>query len=562
MRLRSHRLFILFFISGLVFFSCKTEYGILYKIFNYSFKSYTPLNNRSNFIDSNLIGSYILDKEVALIIEHADTSSYSVTILPSYLTDQKKTLSAFVSEFKGNKYLSLRSPDYHYLIFKLEYRSDTMLLSELTSKVNKLFNERTTVDIIQKGGQLPDSVFLKIPIKKVGNATAIEFAKNQLQPQVRDIQSYYKYAAIFPSDTLLNKIRETAIKKMLASYSSVEKLKQLTAKYPELSPDVKIRSKQLCYSTKNCIDFIKFYPNELNQDSLIDKAFEFASGHDDYSLLINEFPNNSKSAKMFLNLYFSSKSKKNYNRVKNELVEKYAANKTFMAVTEAIKIIDRIPDDILKFNLHSYSITKGGHEMLERICFTLQDLNKDRNVLNDIYVLVQCREFSEEISKKEIINFRMAVNRAISLRKLISEYKFNGLNIHFIPVSKAIYESDSSSSFVRFTLDPFEADRFSKRFVKQCFQFRGIIIPSVKGEFITGDYIEEPELENFCYENLKRKLDQNPKAEIKILPCHFVDEISSNGNQDYQRVYTRFFSLFLDGKLRKREPEEFMIPLE
>ena len=556
------KLIIVFFFTGLVFFSCKNEFGILYKIFNYSFKSYTPLNNRSEVIDSNLIGSYILDNEIALMIQHGDTSSYSVTILPSFLSDQKKNLTAFISECKGIKYLNLKSPDYHYLIFKMISRSDTVELYELTSKVNKLFNEKTTVDLIQKGAQLPDSVFFKLPIKKVSKSIALEFSRNQLQPQARDIQSYYKYAAIFPEDTILPKLRATAIKKTLASYSSVEKLKQLTAKYPELKSHVKERSKEICNSTKNCIDFIKFYPNELNQDSVINKAFELASGQDDYVQLLNEFPSHNGSAQIFLKLYYFSKSKKNVNRDKNNLIDKYSMNKNFVKINEAIKTLERIPIDVVKFNAQSYSITKSGREMLDRICFTLQDLNKDKNILPDVYVMVQCREFTEENSKKDIINFRTSVNRAINLRKLISEYQFNGMKFHFIPVGKGIDEADSSNSYVRFTLDPFESERYNKKFVRQCFQFRGIVIPTINGEFITVDYISEPELENYCYDNIKSKLSQNPKVELKILPCHFVDEPASNGNPDYQRVYTRFYSLFLEGKLRKREPEDFMIPME
>ena len=552
-----------FLITGIILqYSCSREYGIVYKIFNSAFKSYTPLSLRPAPLDTNLLGAYILNNEIAVLIEQKDSVSCSVSFLPNYIGDEKKILPGFICDFKNRKYLNIKSPDYHYLFFRISYPKDSLVLDELTGKVNKLFNEKNILELIQKGTDLPDTVFYKLPLRKVKESIAVDFTRRQLLPQVRDIKSFYRFAAIFPNDPKLQEIKQTAIEKTLAGYTSVEKLQQLIIQYPELSTPAQKRAKSICYTTKNCIDFLRVYPDVLNKDSLVEKAFQFAGDDKDYTLLIDKFPHHRQTTRVMALLYFYLK-KQNKMQSDNELsFENYSSNEVFSNVVEAIKTFNRIPFHEMKFNRYSYAITKPGREMLDRICYTLKETNRKKEVLHDVFVLVQCREFENKSSKADVINFRISVNRAIQLKKMLSAYKFNNLNFHFIPVGVGLDHRDSSRFTVRFTLNPLEAEKYKVRFIKQCFYFNGIVIPGLNKELITDFYLPEPELENYCFEFLKKKLEDDPKAQLYSIPCHFVDAQLADGNNEYQRVYARFYSLFLEGKLRKRNPEEFMFPAE
>jgi hypothetical protein len=557
---------ILFFFStlivSLIFLSCKKDYGIVYKIFNSAFKSDAPLTAKPSEIDTSLIGSYILGNEITVSIEKMDSAFYEISFLPSYLRDEKKTLYAFISEIRNQKYLNIRSLDYQYLFFKINNQGDSILFEELSNKANKLFGEEITLELIRKGIKLPDSVFFPVPLIKVEKHTATNFSKNKLSTQIRDIQSYYKFAELFPNDSSLPILKKTAIQKTLAGYYSIEKLQKLIRQYPEFKDPAALRARSLCYTTKNCVDFMKFYPYDLNHDSLTDKAFQLAANEDDYILLINEFPLHALATSMMAKLYFSNDSKKKIKEEKLEMHVKNSSKGLIGQVNSAIKTFDRIPFEQIKFNNKSYVATSSGNEMLDKISYTIKELNKDKKILHDIYILVQCRDFSIKNTHAEMINFRISINRAIQLKKKLGDGKLNNTKFHFIPIGVGSDIKDSSGSFVRFTLNPFEAERYRSRFVKQCFRFMGVVIPGLNGEFASEDYLPDPELENYCFDLLKKNLQKNPSSQIKIIPCHFIDEKLANGNNDYQRVYARFSSLFVDRKLRKRSPEEFMIPIE
>ena len=553
--------FILFFLTA-CFFSCRNEYGIIYKIFNSSFKTFTPLTVKGSRLDTSLIGSYLLDNEIALHIERSDSINYQLIFMPSYISDEKITLRAYLSDFKNERYLNVMGPDYHYLIFRLNTSGNAFVLQELSNAIEKKYPEKFVLDLIREGNHLHDSVFFTIPLKKISKNEAMAFCRSQLIKQVRDIQTFYKFAGIFPQDSSLSDLKNQAIKNTLAGFTSVEKVQQVARKYPDLKSAAQIRSRSICYTTKNCVDYLRFYPETKNKDSLIDKAFYFAKDDTDFALLISEFPNHTDLSRIMTMLFYSLNSKKKIKRQPNDVYEKISKEKKFIDLVAALKTFERIPYHEIKFNKLSYAVTKPSAEILNRISYTIEELNRGKKTLHDLYIFVQCQDFPSELPRSEIINFKISVNRAIQLKQFFSANKYNGLKFHFIPVGRGLENKDTSGSSVRITLNIYEAEKYKSKFVKQCFRHFGVVIPTTNGEFVTETYLPDNELENYCFEILKKSLKENPKTQMRLLPCHFVDETCANGNPDFSRVNARFYSLFLDRKLRKREPEEFTIPVE
>ncbi len=543
---------------------CKNNYGILYTIFNVSYKNWKPLDNKKEAINEKIIGEYLVANERALQIEKKDSLTYSIRFLPLYLKEGVKELEGFITTLNNKQYLNVFTDDVSYLFFRLDEKGDSTEFNLLTNQAERYAEGADLAEWLRKGGVFPDTshALFNLPLRKTASGEAVEFCKSKLRPQVTDLSTFRLYNQIFPQDEKTEELRAKGIEGSVTRTSSVVKLYKLGQDYPYAAARAKQRAREVCYTTQNCVDYLTLYPDDTSRDTLIELAFQDAMSESDYRLLIKKFPANERVIKVMTSLYFIERKRCKSDNDVRALNAKYKSDTLFSNVIDAVQIFDRIPFNEIKFNRSSYVLTKDSKELLNKILFSISEINKERVLVKDIFVTVNSDLVPPHYANADHINFRSSVNRTLTIKKYITAAGIKNVNFHFIPGGTASNRDSVSDGVVTITLDEKLGEEYKSRFLKLCLSKKGISYADANRELVTSTYIREEDLENYCLEVILENLKENEHAQVKIIPANFLLTEFKNDLPESEQVYLHFLTAFEENKIRKRHPEEFILDMK
>jgi hypothetical protein len=545
--------------------SCKKNTGILYKIFSLGHKTYEPLEKAQEAVFAPLAGDYMLANERPMRITIRDARNYEIKFLPAWLSEDQKILSGHVTTLNKKKYLNVYTDDDNYLLFRIDSLRDSVILLLLTHKVMHYTKGATLKEYLKTDGAFPDTgnVLFKIPMEKMKEGAAEDWSKGKLQPQIRDIASYYKYEKVFPKDSSLARLKKEAIFKTLSKTNNVAAINNLVRQFPEIREDAKARAKLVCTTTQNCLDYISCFPEDAIRDSTVDKAFRTAKTEADYRALIAKFPDNRKIPSVMMRLYFEEKSRCKNIQEEEALAKKYPDQPLMLKVIKAAQEFGKLPFDEIKFNTSSWILTKESPGKLEKILLFISEANRDKNIISDVYVSVNCKIVPSIEPKCGKINFRHSLNRMVSIKKIISANPPKNVRFHYIPAGQAPGNDTISDGSVKFILSAKQADELKARFVKLCFAWKkDFVVPDASGEYISDTYVREPELENYICNVMAERLLLDKKANFKIIPPNFWYPQFAKDLPEFDLVRAGFFDCLDEKKLRRKKPADYVIELK
>ncbi|MBC7864636.1 MAG: hypothetical protein IAF38_16810 [Bacteroidia bacterium] len=567
MRLKKSIAFVLLLIAGgVIFNSCKKNTGIIFKIFNLGYKAYTPLEKKSEFVYEGLLGEYLVANERALLINRIDNETYRIRFLPSFLSEDTKELTGFITTLNNRKYLNLYTDDSNYLLFRIDTLGDSISIKLLTHQITNYTKDVDLKSWLKKDGNIPDSsvALLQLPSVKMKEGAAEDWSKNQLRLQVRDIEGYYRFEKIFPDDHNLEELKKMAIEKTVNRANKVSVLYQLMQKYPESKNEVIERARTVCTTTQNCLDFISYFPEIAVKDSVTDKAFRYARTETDYRILMEKFPDHKKTPVIMSKLYYEEKSKCLNENELGALKIKYSNNAAFIRTMNAIREFEKISFAEVQFNKYSYLLSKNSKEIIDRALLFISETNREKQKLTDVFVIVNCNLVDAKEPHSGLINFKQSLNRSLSLKKFISSNPPKNVVFHFIPCGSGGINDSLTDGSVKFILSAKAAEEYKSRFLKLCFSHkRKIIVPDVNREYVADTYVREEELENYLCTRLVAKLKADKKSDIKILPANFWEEEYGKELPEFEEVRMVIInSFYAEKKLRRKNPGDYVLDVK
>jgi hypothetical protein len=411
----------------------------LTNLYNSAYKSYAPVKAVKEPLYAPLIGYWNLMDDRPLVVTKKDETTYEFKFLSPYLNSDDIIYEAQINTVAGSKYISMQSYKGNYIFFKMKpVDEDAINFFMLRDNIMDLMGDKSLAQFISSNAHLSDTshFYTKVALSRLTQEGANEMQMRKIRGSVQSIYDYETYFKKFPGDPNLPAIKASALTYSLNHASSVGELVRLSTSYPESANDARRIAKAGCKKTEWCVDYINAFPADNAKDSILNVAFDNASGERDYKYLLKYFPTHQRSGKIILALALEETDNLNKNdKTQSKFEEEYSEIPKVIVMVNTIRIFNNFQLDDQSFITNSYVLSGKGKAELDKVASIIANVNKDNLVIGDLYVMLQSNyEYGPE---KEKSNFLQSANKCLSIRTYFESKGLKDVSVHVIPLGMA-----------------------------------------------------------------------------------------------------------------------------
>jgi hypothetical protein len=515
---------------------------LLSRMYERAYKSELPLTPKKDPVFTPLLGSWLVGSERMMVVKKVDDTNLQFSFLSNTLTGDDVVYNGFTTTISQKKYLNMLSYRDNYLFFKVFYtESSGLKLSMITNAIRTKVADGTIYDYLTKNPNLLDTgrVWYPITLIKFSENERDRYISSKYKQQITGIESYLVYEKKFPSDTDLDSLKNKALDHSLDEARTIEALMTLAKNYPQTENKAKHIAKEKCLNTIWCIDYVTFFPNDPAKDSIITVAFTNAKFTGDFEKLLSTFPNDKRCAELEFKIAMSEVKRTSgyYSTSDRESFEtRFASRPNVINYFNTLRLMNNIKLDKSNFNSLSYTLSPSGIAKIEQLAQLIQLINADKKNINDLYLVMNC-DSTYASEKSDLINFKMGVNRCITITKAIQK-KCPDIKIHTIPYLTNTFNRSSKKSSGFFLSDE-GLSREKRDFYDDCYRVQQTaVIPNAQKEVMNTEYVREDELEEYVLNALTVQIPLylKQKPYIKVIPANFWDGAYKNSQPGFVEI--------------------------
>lgn len=552
-----------------LFFICSAQTcqkggnDLLANLYGKAYTSKLPLKATAEPVYPAILGAWDLMGDRPLVISKKAADTYEFKFMSPYLSSDDIVYDAQVNTIGGVKYISMKGYNDDYMFFRFkDVNKEGMTMLMLTSGVAPELNEKSLTQYLAAHPSAPDTslVWYNIPLRRLTEDQAIEMQQKKLSASVYSIDDYETYASRFPTAPGLVEMKKKTMAYSIENASSMEYLTNLSRKYPEAADQIKAGAKKHCKNTGWCIDYLKSYPNDPAKDSVLNLAFDRADSHDDYVKLLENYPAHAKAGRITLSMALEESRNLKDDKDQERLEQKYAQLPSVIQLVNTIRIFNNFQLGETSFQKNSYLLTQKGKDDLDKVASIITGLNKNTQMISDVYVSVSTSYDYGLGSEKA--NFLQSANKALIIKRYLESKGVAGLNVHCIPLGQANSGMTLANENTRFTLDDKLAAEWKTKFFSTCYAIQqSDVIPDVNRELSMSNIVRVPEIEDYILHQFEKQaaLYKSKQAYERVIPSNYFLADGKTTQPGFEEFNARLLVAAKASKVKKKNIPLFVV---